>query len=484
MNWILVIEGIYLLIILGVMVRIIYDTQTVTKTMAYLLLVIFLPIVGIFIYFSFGINYRKNKLYSKKILEDKKQEKLVLEKLESYNLKNLEASRDDDDFLRLKKMIYNTDRSPLTTNNSTKLLINGEEKFPEILMELRKAKHHIHIEYYIYKDDKIGRAIEQILIEKAKSGVEVRFIYDDFGSASIRKTLAKRLRENGVKAFPFYKVKLVKLANRLNYRNHRKIIVIDGRISFVGGINISDKYSNASPDNKLFWRDTHLKIEGDATAILQHTFIGDWNYCSNEKLTINDNYFPQNTAPLSLEHSKNIQIVSSGPDSDRPSIYYAIVNTIQSAKKEIFLTTPYFIPGETIIDAMKIAALSGVEVKLLVPGSSDSYLVNAAAKSYYTILLKAGVKIFLYQKGFVHAKTLVADRAVSMVGTANLDYRSFDLNFEVNAVIYDKELAEELALNFEKDLNDSIQIDITAWLDRPKHIQLIEKIVRLISPML
>ncbi len=482
MNWILVVEVIYILFLTGVCLRIIYDTQSVTKTLAYLLLVIFLPIIGVFIYFSFGINYRKNKLYSKKIVQDQKQEDLVIAKLESYNLKNLEGIKDDDHFSGLMKMIYETDRSPLTTNNSAKLLINGEEKFPEVLKELQNAKHHIHIEYYIYEDDEIGRAIEKILIEKAKSGVEVRFIYDDFGSASIRKTLAKRLRENGVKAFPFYKIKLIKLANRLNYRNHRKIIVIDGRISFVGGINISDKYSNANNGNRLFWRDTHLKIKGDATAILQHIFIGDWNYCSDEKLTINENYFPK--PEIIADHTKNIQIVSSGPDSDRPSIYYAIIKAIQSAKKEIFLTSPYFIPGETIIDALKMAALSGVDVRLLVPGISDSFLVNAAAKSYYTKLLTAGVKIYLYQKGFVHAKTLVADQCLAIVGTANLDYRSFDLNFEVNAVVYDEEIAKELAFNFEKDMRDSEQIEINSWLNRPKHIQLIEKIVRLISPML
>lgn len=481
MTWILLAEILYVILIIAVMVRIIYDTQTVTKTLAYLLLVVFLPFVGIFIYFSFGINYRKNKLYSKKIIEDHHQEELVLEKLDLYNRKNLEATKENA-FVGLTNMIYQTDRSPLTTNNKAELLINGEEKFPAVLEALRNATHHIHIEYYIYEDDEIGRAIEQIMIEKAKEGIEVRFIYDDFGSASIRKSLVKRLRNNGVKAFPFYKIKFIKLASRLNYRNHRKIIVIDGRISFVGGINISDKYSNAATGNKLYWRDTHLKIEGDSTAILQHIFIGDWNYCAGKKLKITDQYFPK-IGELDGE-TQNIQIVSSGPDSDRPSIYYAIIKAIQSAKKEIFLTSPYFIPGETIIDSMKMAALSGVEVKLLVPGISDSYLVNAAAKSYYTQLLKAGVQIYLYKKGFLHAKTMVADRALAIVGTANLDYRSFDLNFEVNAVVYDDQLAEELAFNFENDLLHSEEIDIQSWLNRPKYIQLIEKIVRLISPML
>ena len=482
MNWILILEIIYILFLIAVSLRIIYDTQTVTKTLAYLLLVIFLPLLGIFIYFSFGINYRKNKLYSKKIIQDSKQEKLVLEKLDLYNTRNLDQLVGHKDFFSLMKMIYETDKSPLTSNNKVQLLSNGEEKFPEVLKALENAKHHIHIEYYIYEDDETGRSIEKILIQKAKEGVEVRFIYDDFGSSSIRKNLVKRLRENGVNAFPFYKIKLIKFANRLNYRNHRKIIVIDGNISFVGGINISDKYDNSRSGNKLFWRDMHLKIEGDATAILQHIFIGDWNYCANKKLNVTEKYFPK--PELSSDSLTNIQIVSSGPDSDRPSIYYAIIKTIQSAKQEILLTSPYFIPGETIIDAMKMAALSGVKVKLLVPGISDSFLVNAAAKSYYTQLLKAGVQIYLYQKGFVHAKTMVADRSVAMVGTANLDYRSFDLNFEVNAIVYDKEIAENLTNYFDEDLKNAEEIEINSWLNRPKHIQLVEKIARLVSPLL
>lgn len=482
MNWILLLEIIYIVFLIGVSLRIIYDTQSVTKTLAYLLLVIFLPLLGIFIYFSFGINYRKNKLYSKKIIQDAEQEKLVLQKLDAYNSENLNQLLEHNEFFSLMKMVYETDKSPLTANNSVQLLKNGEEKFPEVLNALKNAKHHIHMEYYIYEDDEIGRKIEKVLIQKAKEGVEVRFIYDDFGSASIRKNLAKRLRANGVSAFPFYKIKLIKFANRLNYRNHRKIIVVDGTISFVGGINISDKYDNTQPGNKLFWRDTHLKIEGDATAILQHIFIGDWNYCADKKLTVNDHYFPK--APANADCPKSVQIVSSGPDSDRPSIYYAIIKTIQSARQEILLTSPYFIPGETIIDALKMAALSGVEVKLLVPGISDSYLVNAAAKSYYKELLEAGVNIYLYQKGFVHAKTMVADRTVAMVGTANLDYRSFELNFEVNAIIYDKKTAEQLTSNFEKDITGAHQIEIDNWINRPKYIQFIEKIVRLMSPML
>lgn len=481
MDWILVLEIIYVLAITTVLLRIIYDTQSVTKTLAYLLMVVFLPVVGAFIYFSIGINYRKNKLYSKKIIQDAKQEKTLLAKLDAYNIQSMAAAALPARLAGLAQMIYTSDRSPLTTANKVELLLNGEEKFPEVLAAMREAKHHIHLEYYIFADDKIGREIEEILIRKSREGVEVRFIYDDFGSASIRHSLARRLRKNGVMAVPFYRIKLIHLANRLNYRNHRKIIVIDGHTAFVGGINISDSYDNRVRENPVYWRDTHVKIEGDATAMLQHIFIADWNYCARETLPLSDDYFPTMAPP---KIPQTVQIVSSGPDSARPSIYYAMIKAIQAAQKEVLLTTPYFIPGETILDALKMAALSGVKVKLLVPGHSDSIIVNAAAKSYYTELLTAGVEIFLYQKGFVHAKTFVADGAYCMVGTANLDYRSFDLNFEVNALMYDEIFAGQLTHVFYNDLDNASKIEIESWLLRPKYIRLFEKVARLISPLL
>lgn len=466
-----------------VCLRIIYDTKTVTKTLAYLLLVVFVPIVGIIIYFSVGVNYRKNKLYSKKIISDKELEKLFIQQVAEYQNTTVREINHDSRYLPLVKMIFNADMTPITRNNSIEVLLNGEEKFPVVLEALRAAKSHIHIEYYIYEDDETGQAIEQILIEKAKEGIEVRFIYDDFGSSSIRKKLVKRLQENGVKTFPFYQISLLFFANRINYRNHRKMIIIDGHTSFVGGINVSNKYVNTYPSNAYFWRDTHLKIEGPASAVLQHIFIGDWNFCSGEELEITEHYFP-----LHLDYSKGkdqmVQIVSSGPDSDRPSIYYSIVKAISLAKDEVLLTTPYYIPGESIQDALIMAALSGVRVKLLVPGISDSYFVNAASRSYFKDLLSAGVEIYLYQKGFVHAKTIVIDKTIAIVGSANLDYRSFDLNFEVNAMIYDKKVAEQLASCFEMDLKDSSQIDYLAWVNRPKLVLFTEKLIRLVSPLL
>ncbi|WP_306354156.1 cardiolipin synthase [Flavobacterium sp. '19STA2R22 D10 B1'] len=485
MNWLLLAEIIYGIILVLVCIRIIYDTQNNTKTLAYVLLVLFLPLLGIIIYFSVGINYRKRKIYSKKLIKDSALASKLKEDLYNYSTNiYTESITSVQQNKKLVQMLIKDITSPLTGNNSVKLLVNGEQKFPDVLEALLQAKKHIHIEYYIFEDDAIGQSIEKILIQKAQEGVEVRFIYDDFGSRTIRKKMVPRLRAAGVKAFPFHEIIFIAFANRLNYRNHRKIIVIDGNIGFVGGINVSDKYINQVSDaKKLFWRDTHLRIEGPGVSHLQYLFLCDWNFCANEKLEINDVFFPSNQS-LEVKDNKIVQIAASGPDSDRPTIAYALLQSINLAEEEVLLTTPYFIPDESVHDALIVAALGGVKVKLLVPGVSDSKIVNAAAWSYYDDLLNAGVEIYLYEKGFVHAKTLVTDRKMAMVGTANVDYRSFDLNFEVNAIVYDEGIAGELADVFFNDIKDANKIDLIEWQNRPTIKQMAEKMARLLSPLL
>jgi len=485
MSWFNILQIIYLVVLVLVCLWIIYETRTSTKALAYLLFAIFVPFVGIIFYFSFGINYRKRKMYSKKIIRDDRLAKKLDDEIMQYSRKNLEMnSAAIQGYRELANMLAKDGKSALTSNNSVKLLVNGENKFPEVLRALEDAQVHIHMEYYIYEDGEIGKAIEQLLIQKARAGVIVRFIYDDFGSRSIRKSLVRRLKAAGVQVFPFYKIKIPAVANRLNYRNHRKIIVIDGRVGFVGGINISDRYVNKlSSRDKLFWRDTHLKIEGHGVLHLQYLFLCDWNYCAGDNLQPNESFFPVHSSSP-FPGNKIVQIAGSGPDSDKPTVLFSLLQAINLATEEILITTPYFIPGESVLDALTIASLGGVSVKLLVPGISDSAIVNAAAHSYYSELLDAGVEVYLYRKGFVHAKTLVSDRKVAIVGTANMDSRSFDLNFEVNAIVYDKEVAGELAGVFFADINEAEKIDPKKWQDRPMHQQLIEKTARLISPLL
>lgn len=406
---------------------------------------------------------------------DQLNKDILLYKKSIVDLKNMPG-----DNMELATMLLKDLHSPLTRHNQVKLLLNGEEKFPELMHCLHEAKHHIHLEYYIYEQDEIGTAIIELLIKKAKEGVKVRFIYDDFGSPTIKKKTEKRMREVGIEINPFSKVHFYLLANRINYRNHRKIVVIDGQTGFVGGINVSDKYIN-NKRNQLYWRDTHLRIDGPAVYYLQYIFITDWNFCCSSKLEPENIYFGHSAA---VKEDTYVQIAGSGPDSMQPSILFSLLQAIYLAKKEILITTPYFIPGKSIVHALRIAAQSGLAVKLLVPGKCDSKLVNAASKAYYEELLLAGVEIYVYNKGFVHAKTLVTDSTLSIVGTANMDHRSFELNFEVNAIIYDAPFAEKMREVFFEDLQYAEKLNAEQWYKRSLLTQLPEKLARLLSPSL
>ncbi|GAO44057.1 cardiolipin synthase [Flavihumibacter petaseus] len=485
MKWTILAEILYALVVVLVCLRIIWDTRRPSKALAYLLLVIFLPLAGIFVYFSFGINYRKRKMFSKKILGDDALADNLQQHIVQYSrVTAKEHAAAVAPAESLAWLLARDSLSALTAGNDVKLLINGEEKFPEVFAAVAEAKHHIHIEYYIFEDDDTGQQLIHALTEKSNEGVTVRFIYDDFGSHALKKKTLQHMKAAGIRVFPFSKIRFIALANRLNYRNHRKIIVIDGCTAFVGGINVSERYVNTDANpQRLFWRDTHLRIDGAGAYYVQYLFLCDWNFCAKDHLQACPEFFPD---PAQLQQKGNaiVQIAASGPDSDRPTILFAILQAIKLAKQEILITTPYFIPGESILDALMSASLSGVQVKILVPGKSDSRVVNAAAWSNYGDLLRAGAAIYLYRKGFVHAKTLVTDNSVAMVGTANMDYRSFDLNFEVNAIVYGEQAAKALREVFYRDLQDAEKIDPAAWRNRPVMKQLGEKCARLISPML
>lgn len=471
---------VYTLIIILVCLRVVVNSTTSSKALAYLLLIITFPIIGIVFYLSFGFNYRKNKLYNRKLKIDEKAYPEIPERTAAYMKQAIEENKPE---LGRYYPIANlqTRTSFISDNNAVKILVDGDQKFDEVFRCLETAKNHIHIEYYIYEDDEIGNKLADILIKKAKEGVKVRFVYDDFGSGGIRKRLKKKLLEAGVETFPFYEMSFLRYANRLNYRNHRKIIVVDGDVGFVGGINVADKYVN-SKKNKLFWRDTHLKIVGPSVMYLQFVFLTDWNFCSEQDISFSTCLFPINNTVF--EGDKLVQIISSGPDSDYQSTMYSLMQTVMLAKKELLITTPYFIPDKSFLDAIKIAALSGVEVKLLLPGVSDSLFVNVTSESFFSEIMEAGVRIFRYNKGFVHAKTVVCDREVSVVGTANLDNRSFDLNFEINAVVFDLEIAKQMAKQFYIDLKDASELKFETWEKRPKSKILFEKILKLFSALM
>ncbi|MBC7866702.1 MAG: cardiolipin synthase, partial [Gloeobacteraceae cyanobacterium ES-bin-316] len=379
MNWIVIAVSIYILLVILVCLRIIFETRSTNKTLAYLLFTLFIPLVGMLFYLTFGINYWRKKRYDKKSAADKKMLEHISQKSKFYIDTALNV---DDEAVKqnteLATMLLKDLGSPLTAGNSVKILINGEEKFPEMMQAIREAKNHIHLEYYIFEYDDIGAQLVQLLIEKAKEGLEVKFIYDDFGSPGIKRKIEKEMQDAGILIFPFHKVHFYLLANRINYRNHRKIVVIDGCTAFVGGINVSDKYINSGDKNPLFWRDTHMRLDGPSVYYLQYLFMSDWNFCCKQSFEPLSRYLPEIKQG---RQNSFVQITASGPDSAQPSVLFSILQAIYLAKEEILITTPYFIPGDSILDALSIAAVSGLKVKLLVPGVCDSKIVNAASKS-------------------------------------------------------------------------------------------------------
>jgi cardiolipin synthase len=481
MHWYWLASTGYVFLVIFVCLRILYDTRSTSKTFAYLLVTILVPVVGIIIYFAVGANYRKNKLYSKKIINDNKLLAEIRNKIVHESEKTWETGEEEvKSHKKLARMLLN-DNSPLTGDNEVTLLLNGEQKFPEVILALKAAKHHIHMEYYIFENDDIGNQVKDILIQKVAEGIKVRFIYDDFGSRSIRKNIVPELLAGGVEAYPFYKILFIALSNRTNYRNHRKIIVIDGCTGFIGGINVCDRYINGRGKKQVFWRDTHVRINGPCVYYLQYLFICDWNFCADQKLKIEEEFF---CSAKSKNGHAIVQIAASGPDSDNPTIMFSLIQAIGMANDELLITSPYFIPGESILNALSVAALSGVKVKLLVPDKSDSAFINAAARSYYSEMLEDGIEVYLYKKGFVHAKTMVADGELAIVGSANMDHRSFELNFEVNSMIYDTQIAGQLRDAFYDDIKDAVKLNPKTWAKRTLFKQLPEKLVRLLSPLL
>jgi len=464
-------------------VRIIRDTNNSSKTLAYILLVLLFPVGGSIIYFAFGINYRRRKMFSKNILANEALFARMEGRLLAESRRVLEEHHENIHGHEALITLLMNDARAVLSYNKVELLINGEEKFPAVIEALKAAKEFIHIEYYIFDDNGIGRSIIELLKEKAAAGVTVRFIYDDFGSSDINDGLLREMREAGMFVFPFYEVKFFLLANRLNYRDHRKIIIVDGETGFIGGINVSDKYINNGDAGKLYWRDTHVKITGPAVNSLQYHFIANWNFCSESMLKIEPSLFPEDTLK-DPEENDLVQVVAGGPDYPSSSIMLSFFAAIARAKERVYITSPYFIPNESICEALKMAALSGKDVRLLLPGISDSLIVNAAARSYFQEMLTSSVRIYLYQKGFIHAKTVIVDDSLSIIGTANMDARSFDLNFEINSVIYSKHINGQLYDIFIQDIAFSEEATLAQWGKRKWWQELRDDVARLLSPLL
>ncbi|MFI3266265.1 MAG: cardiolipin synthase [Rikenellaceae bacterium] len=461
-------------------ILVIHDKRDPVKALSWIIVMMTLPIIGLIFYLIFGRNHRKQKLFSRKELTDLKTIENITTRqvygLSSNQLKQTESVSINRDIITL---LLNSCKAPLTIKNSIETFNNGKDTFDSIIEAIKGAKHFIHLEYYIFDyKDAIGMQISELLIEKAKEGVEVRMIYDDVGSWSIGPRFCNKMRKAGVQIKGFMPVVFPWLTSNVNYRNHRKILVVDGTVAFTGGVNIADRYISGGEFG--FWRDAHIKIQGQAAQMLQLIFSTDWYFVSGEILNNVEKYLPEHK----VEKELAVHIATSGPDSDWASIMQAYFAAINKAKKHIYISTPYFLPNQAILTALKVAALSGIDVRIMMPKRSDSKVVLWASRSYISELLEAGIKIFLFEKGFIHSKIVIIDGTFASIGSANMDIRSFEDNFEVSAFIFDEQFTQEFEKQFIADLDFCQQVSAESWHSRAPYLSILESISRLFSPLL
>ena len=446
MAYIVLLAMFFLLNLISALSLIFIERKEPTTTWAWLLILIALPGIGFILYLLLGQNLSRQKIFREKKLADK----IKRYKLRSNSeLPNFD-SEINENYEDLILMNYNHSGAVYTTGNEVKTYINGEDKFRDLFNDIRAAKSFIHIEYYIFRYDDLGRALIKELHEKTKDGVEVRLVIDGMGSKRITKKIIKEIESYGIKMAVFFPGVLPHINTRINYRNHRKIVVIDGKIGYVGGFNVGNEYVNKGKQFK-FWRDTHIRVKGEAVNELNKRFILDWDYAADENMGNMSMYFP---VP-EVVGNVGMQIVSSGPDHMEEYIKNSYMKIINNAKNYVYIQTPYLVPDSPMMEALKISALSGVDVRIIVPGAPDHFFMEWMLSANIGLLIEYGIKIYRYGNGFIHSKTIVADGEVCSIGTANLDIRSFKLNFEVNAFIYNEKFAKEQEKIFYEDQKKS-----------------------------
>lgn len=465
--------------IIYLVVVMILENRNPVKTISWVLVLALLPIIGFICFIFFGQTFRKEKIIARKGLKNHDTISSIANE-QANRLSEGEILQDTllEEKRQLITLLLNNSNAVVTMGNNVTILQNGEATFSAIISAIANAKKFIHLEYYIFADDKIGRQILELLKQKVKEGVEVRMIVDDVGSWELKSPFYKEMWNAGIKIYSFLTVHFPNLTSKINYRNHRKIVVVDGETGFIGGLNIADRYLSGNAEYGI-WRDTHLKIEGDAVNSLQTVFSIDWYFVSKKELN-NKKYFPYKK-PVG---DKIVQIVPSSPDSDFPEIMMGLFHAITTAKKLVYIATPYLVPTEGVLLAIKTAALSGIDVKVILPQKGDGIITSYSTRSYLRELMETGVKIYFYQKGFLHSKVLIIDDFVSIVGSANMDFRSFEQNFEITAFIYDENTAKELKQSFLEDLSNSHQLTLEEWNNR-SHLEMVkESFARLISPLM
>lgn len=451
---------------------ILLENRNPSKSLSWVLVLIFLPFLGLIFYLILGQDYRKRKMISKKSIHRIKERPVA-----SVDIDDLDNNQINKQFQKLTQLLHTNNEAAVYANNKINVYSAPEDIFGSMFDAIRNAKKHIHIEFFIIENDKISNQLRELLIEKAKEGVRVRVIYDYFGSFNLTRFYIHSLREAGIYIKPFLPFRLRWGRSKINFRNHRKLIIVDGEIGFTGGVNIADRYIYGDKLGK--WRDTVIRIEGAGVHGIQQLFLIDW-YFVERKIITDAKYFPE---PKTFEKNL-IQFVASGPDTDWASIMQGIASAIMAAEKYVYIHTPYFMPPDLIAGNIQLAAMSGVEVFLMIPAKSDARLSDASTFSFLGTMLEAGVHVFRYTDGFLHSKAIVIDDYLSIVGSANMDERSFEQNFEANAFIYDNATAAELKNLFMSDLTNCEELTLDAWNNRKRRQKLKESFARLFSPLM
>ena len=462
-----IVNSLFLLAVVVTIIVVVLDNRNPVKTLAWVLVLSFLPVVGMLFYFFFGRDVRKEKLISKR----------GYFRLNKYPLAEYYERKSGKDHHQLMRFFRLVNASLPFDGNQIDIYTSAYQMLAALLKAIDRAQHHIHLQFYIFEDDAVGRLLRDALIKKAKEGVEIRLLYDDVGSWKVKHEFFDRMREEGIETRGFLKVRFPMFTSKVNYRNHRKVAVIDGRIGFVGGMNIALRYLKGVSWGE--WRDTHVRIEGCAVYGLQVSFLTDW-YAADHSLITSSRYYPE----MPAYGDSSIQIVTSNPMGGVASIMQGLLVAIASSKKYFYVQTPYLLPTEPILMALKTAALGGVDVRIMIPERADSKITHLATLSYLDELMKCGVRIYRYKKGFLHSKLMVSDDMVSTVGSTNMDFRSFEHNFEVNAFMYDSGTALRMKEIFLVDQKDAELLQIKDWRMRPWYQKVGESVIRLFAPLL
>lgn len=464
-------SAILILNIIFIILLIFFERRDPTATWGWLLILTLIPILGFVLYLFLGLTPKKRKVFRKKQFLD--EQKNMSRERKKELLAEIES-----EFEKLEKSIirlgFEAKTTALVGYNDLKIYTNGKDKFADLFEDIKNAEKFIHANYYIIQDDELGDKFINLLTKKAQEGVEVRLLYDKMGCRNLSAHSLNMLEDAGGESAPFAPFIL-----DMNYRNHRKNVVIDGQVGYLGGINIGEEYIGHS---KRFadWRDTHLRLKGKSVDSMQHRFLLDWNFAIGKELFNIDRYFPDKN----ISGDSPVQIVSSGPDSKEQEIKSLFLKMIYGAEKNIYIQTPYFIPDQSVLEALKTAARSGIDVKIMIPDRADHAFVYGANNSFIGHLLESGARCYRYKKGFLHSKTISIDGRILSIGTTNMDVRSFKLNFEINAFIYDQKIAEEYDEIFNEDIKHSQEITMEDYENRGWTMKVRESISRLLSPIL